>query len=281
VEFNDFPGYLACLTKKANMIVGVQIQKATVGVQGIRVNSAKVEGLTVISQYSIPPSRNEHCLLVLQEDGSLLRYDVTNKEAPEASETKSPVSSLSSSSSSTSSKEDSSATATENLRKSGEALMNIIANRLGVRSTMITVPRKRVKKGVPKAPPPATATAIKSSSNAKPKFPVDFFEKAECITPSITLAGDVLESYTSEVAKGRLAMNDEYIVSLHTDSFTIVIQNNNPDLVMVGVRVLVGNASLLHIPTTLKVFDRVIELNEGMRRWYDIPFTVSLSPLRY
>ena len=37
----------------------------------------------------------------------------------------------------------------------------------------------------------------------------------------------------------------------------------------------VGNSSMNHIPSEIKVFQRVIKLDEGMRSWYDIPFTTS------
>lgn len=48
---------------------------------------------------------------------------------------------------------------------------------------------------------------------------------------------------------------------------------------MVGFRVHVGNTSASHIPSTLSIFQRVVKLDEGMRSWYDIPFTVAESLL--
>lgn len=48
---------------------------------------------------------------------------------------------------------------------------------------------------------------------------------------------------------------------------------------MVGFRVHVGNTSPNHIPTNLSIFQRVIKLDEGMRSWYDVPFTVAESLL--
>lgn len=55
----------------------------------------------------------------------------------------------------------------------------------------------------------------------------------------------------------------------------ILVFNSNPDLVMVGCRVHVGNTSASHIPSELCVFQRSIKLEEGVRCWYDIPFTDS------
>ena len=48
---------------------------------------------------------------------------------------------------------------------------------------------------------------------------------------------------------------------------------------MVGFRVNVGNTSASHIPSDITIFQRAIKLDEGMRSWYDIPFTVAESLL--
>lgn len=55
----------------------------------------------------------------------------------------------------------------------------------------------------------------------------------------------------------------------------IIVYNTNPDLVMVGCRVHVGNTSASHIPSEFRLFQRTIRLEEGVRSWYDIPFTNS------
>ncbi|RVW98079.1 Auxin transport protein BIG [Vitis vinifera] len=41
----------------------------------------------------------------------------------------------------------------------------------------------------------------------------------------------------------------------------------NPDIVMVGFRVHVGNTSASHIPSDITIFQRVIKLDDGMRSW--------------
>lgn len=57
------------------------------------------------------------------------------------------------------------------------------------------------------------------------------------------------------------------------------MSNSNPDIVMVGFRLHVGNTSVSHIPSEIAIFQRVIKLDEGMRSWYDVPFTVAESLL--
>lgn len=59
----------------------------------------------------------------------------------------------------------------------------------------------------------------------------------------------------------------------------ISVSNSNLDIVMVGFRVHVGNTSANHIPSEITIFQRVIKLDEGLRSWYDIPFTVAESLL--
>ncbi|MQL86780.1 hypothetical protein Taro_019317 [Colocasia esculenta] len=59
----------------------------------------------------------------------------------------------------------------------------------------------------------------------------------------------------------------------------ITVSNPNPDIVMVGIRIQVGNTSVSHIPSDITIFQRVIKLDEGMRSWYDIPFTTAESLL--
>lgn len=59
----------------------------------------------------------------------------------------------------------------------------------------------------------------------------------------------------------------------------ISVFNSNPDIVMVGFRVHVGNTSASHIPSSISIFQRVVKFDEGMRSWYDIPFTVAESLL--
>jgi E3 ubiquitin-protein ligase UBR4 len=59
----------------------------------------------------------------------------------------------------------------------------------------------------------------------------------------------------------------------------VTILNPNPDIVMVGCRIHVGNTSASSIPSEITIFNRVIKLDEGMRSWYDIPFTTAESLL--
>ncbi|CAI9268432.1 unnamed protein product [Lactuca saligna] len=59
----------------------------------------------------------------------------------------------------------------------------------------------------------------------------------------------------------------------------VTVSNSNPNIVMVGFRVHVGNTLANNIPSEITIFQSVVKLDEGMRSWYDIPFTVAESLL--
>ncbi|KAK2663188.1 hypothetical protein Ddye_001762 [Dipteronia dyeriana] len=119
----------------------------------------------------------------------------------------------------------------------------------------------------------------KAYAGTKPEFPLDFFEKTVCITADVKLGGDAIRNSDSEGAKQSLASEDGFLESPSSVGFKICVSNSNLDIVMVGFRVQVGNTSANHIPTEITIFQRVIKLDEGIRSWYDIPFTVAESLL--
>ncbi|KAL4322754.1 hypothetical protein S245_049914 [Arachis hypogaea] len=119
----------------------------------------------------------------------------------------------------------------------------------------------------------------KAYAGTNPEFPLDFFEKTVCITPDVKLGGDAIRNGDFEGAKQSLVNEDGFLESPSPAGFKISVFNSNPDIVMVGLRVHVGNTSASHIPSSISIFQRVIKLDEGMRSWYDIPFTVAESLL--
>ncbi|KAI5072138.1 hypothetical protein GOP47_0012244 [Adiantum capillus-veneris] len=113
----------------------------------------------------------------------------------------------------------------------------------------------------------------RAGNSPAPVFPLDFFEKTTCITNDIRLGGDVLRNLDSEGAKMSLASDDGFLEGPNPSGFKITIFNSNADVVMVGCRVHVGNSSTSHIPSELRIFQRAVKLEEGVRSWYDLPFT--------
>lgn len=119
----------------------------------------------------------------------------------------------------------------------------------------------------------------KAYAGSNPEFPLDFFEKTMCITADVKLGGDAIRNGDSDGAKQSLSSEDGFLESPSPAGFKITVSNSNPDIVMVGFRVHVGNTSANHIPSNITIFHRVIKPDEGMRSWYDIPFTVAESLL--
>ncbi|XP_052195482.1 auxin transport protein BIG isoform X2 [Diospyros lotus] len=95
----------------------------------------------------------------------------------------------------------------------------------------------------------------------------------------VKLSGDAIRNGDSEGAKQSLASEDGFLESPSPAGFKITVSNSNPDIVMVGFRIHVGNTLANHIPSDVTIFQRVIKFDEGMRSWYDIPFTVAESLL--
>uniref|UniRef100_A0A1J3J544 Auxin transport protein BIG n=1 Tax=Noccaea caerulescens TaxID=107243 RepID=A0A1J3J544_NOCCA len=119
----------------------------------------------------------------------------------------------------------------------------------------------------------------KAYAGAMPEFPLDFFEKAFCITADVRLGSDAIRNGDSEGAKQSLASEDGFIESPSPMGFKISVSNPNPDIVMVGIRMHVGTTSASSIPSEVTIFQRSIKMDEGMKCWYDIPFTVAESLL--
>ncbi|KAG5096055.1 hypothetical protein JHK84_051643 [Glycine max] len=141
----------------------------------------------------------------------------------------------------------------------------------GVDSSVIAASEKVKKLG--------SGILNKAYAGTNPEFPLDFFEKTVCITQDLKLGGDAVRNGDSEGAKQSLGNDDGFLESPSPAGFKISVFNSNPDIVMVGFRVHVGNTSASHIPSSISIFQRVVKFDEGMRSWYDIPFTVAESLL--
>ncbi|KAL6863816.1 hypothetical protein ACP4OV_016719 [Aristida adscensionis] len=116
-------------------------------------------------------------------------------------------------------------------------------------------------------------------AGTKPEFPLDFFEKTTCITSDVKFNSDTTKSGDSDSIKQRLISDDGCLESLTSAGFKVTISNPNPDIVMVGCRIHVGNTSASNIPSEITIFHRTVKLDEGIRSWYDIPFTTAESLL--
>ncbi|KAK3280427.1 hypothetical protein CYMTET_11725 [Cymbomonas tetramitiformis] len=110
-------------------------------------------------------------------------------------------------------------------------------------------------------------------------FPVDFFERCVLATAEMKFGGDFLRATDSDGAKLSLSSEEGYVEAPGAGAFRFVVQNPNPENVLVGVRMHVGQSSPSHTPVEVRIFGRSVQLEEGVRRWYDLPFTTAESLL--
>jgi len=73
---------------------------------------------------------------------------------------------------------------------------------------------------------------------------VDFFEHCQPLAEVEYGGNDVLETYNTEQIKCRLAKQGQYIANNRPAGFTLEVTNNDPSMVITGIRLQV---SLSHI----------------------------------
>lgn len=252
VDIPQEHGAVMCLGTQKSAAIGMVLREKEVLVQALRSSSPSS---SVIGICGCPKAKSPSALILL-DDGSIHRFDVFGSSPPEGSVEKSSSSASGPSSSGRSKKARKEERASEALKKA-------------IFSSMKRKALRDRKDGTSKK-----SKASSKPDESAPEFPSDFFETVDCVTDKMELGGDVLLCYSSEEAKSRLQKNDEYLVSPNKDMLTIEVSvPSSSNCVLVGVRVLVGNAAPEHVPKLLSVFGRSVPLKEGFRKWYDIPFT--------
>ncbi|XP_072386468.1 E3 ubiquitin-protein ligase UBR4 [Diabrotica undecimpunctata] len=104
-------------------------------------------------------------------------------------------------------------------------------------------------------------------------FPVDFFEHCTILTEVEIGGNDLLQIYNQAQLKNRLNTTGLYVACNKPLGFSIEVTNNDPNIVMVGLRVLVGSQDVIRIPSFVEIFGRTIPITATRSRWYDIPFS--------
>ncbi|CAH2243765.1 jg12683 [Pararge aegeria aegeria] len=114
---------------------------------------------------------------------------------------------------------------------------------------------------------------IKSNSNGTPQFPIDFFEHCVAMSDIEFGGNDLLQVYNTAQIKHRLNTNSLYVVSTKMTGFVMDISNSDPNMVICGIRVLLGSQDVARTPTYVEIYGRSITTNVVRSRWYDIPLT--------
>ncbi|XP_055857167.1 protein purity of essence [Episyrphus balteatus] len=110
-------------------------------------------------------------------------------------------------------------------------------------------------------------------ANGAISFPIDFFEHCT-VMPDVEFGGnDLLQIYNKQKLKTRLFSTGMFVASTKLNGFTLEITNSDPNMVIVGVRVLLGTQDPLRAPQNVTVLGRTVSTVLRRARWFDIPLT--------
>lgn len=97
----------------------------------------------------------------------------------------------------------------------------------------------------------------KAAKTGKPtgvvSFPIDFFEHCQVMNDVEFGGNDLLQIYNVAQIKHRLNTTGMYVVSTKAIGFSVEVTNNDPTLVMTGVRVQLGNQDAQRAPLYVEV----------------------------
>lgn len=104
-------------------------------------------------------------------------------------------------------------------------------------------------------------------------FPVDFFEHCQPMEDVEFGGNDLLQVYNVAQLKHRLNATGAYVVCTKSLGFTVEVTNTDSNMVITGIRVLVGTQDVQRAPSFVDVFGRNVNLFPTRNRWYDIPLS--------
>ncbi|XP_058454823.1 protein purity of essence [Malaya genurostris] len=113
----------------------------------------------------------------------------------------------------------------------------------------------------------------KSGSSSAPTFPIDFFEHCTLMNEVEYGGNDLLQIYNTQHLKHRLNSTGLYVTSTRVNGFTLDVMNNDPNMVMTGVRISIGSQDVSKAPQSVTILGRVIPTVPTRARWFDIPLT--------
>ncbi|XP_023302423.2 protein purity of essence [Lucilia cuprina] len=110
--------------------------------------------------------------------------------------------------------------------------------------------------------------------NGNPNFPIDFFEHCTMLQDVDFGGNDLLQIYNKQKLKSRLFSNNGmFVASTKSTGFTLEVYNNDPNMVIVGIRVLLGTQDPHRTPQSVTILGRTIPTPVRRARWFDIPLT--------
>ncbi|XP_068628453.1 E3 ubiquitin-protein ligase UBR4 isoform X2 [Battus philenor] len=134
-------------------------------------------------------------------------------------------------------------------------------------------PRRRPRMLTHHSKGKAQQAATKSNANGAPQFPIDFFEHCLAMTDIEFGGNDLLQVYNTAQIKNRLNTTSLYVVSTKMSGFSMEVINSDPNMVICGIRVLLGTQDVARTPSYVEVYGRAIPTVVVRNRWFDIPLT--------
>ncbi|KAH8323440.1 hypothetical protein KR067_010060 [Drosophila pandora] len=104
-------------------------------------------------------------------------------------------------------------------------------------------------------------------------FPIDFFEHCNMLADVEFGGNDLLQIYNKQKLKTRLFSTGMFVASTRANGFTLEVINNDPNVVIVGIRVLIGTQDVQRAPLAVTILGRTVTTPVRRARWFDIPLT--------
>lgn len=118
----------------------------------------------------------------------------------------------------------------------------------------------------------SSATGVKTPVG-NPVFPIDFFEHCTAMNEVEYGGNDLLQIYNTQQLKNRLNSTGLYVVSTKPQGFNLEVINNDMNMVITGIRILIGSQDPKRAPICVAIHGRTVQTVATRSRWFDIPLT--------
>lgn len=236
-EISGHPGLICAMMQTSNNPVIFMLRPDSVVMQEIKAQNSKAKIMDMVAIRHASSGVEKTTLLLLCEDGSLRIYSAN----------------------------------TENTNYWLQSEVQPVGNQSY--SPIISKSSKKNKKSTSKVSQNMSGKTSNSSTTSPSSFPVDFFEHCNCLSDIEFGGNDLLQIYNTAQLKHRLNAQGLFVTSTRVNGFTLEITNNDPNTVIVGIRVLIGGQDPLRTPQAITIHSRTINTITTKARWFDIPMT--------
>lgn len=243
-EIPGHPGLVCAMMQNSNNPVIFMIKPNSVTVQEIKALSSKAKIMDMVAIRHSVSGTEKTTLILLCEDGSLRIYSANfeNTNFWLSSEVQ-PIG---------------------NIFASGFLSSSKSTRKLNKKSSS----HKQITSSISKT----NGTSTLSSSGGT-SFPIDFFEHCTVMTDIEYGGNDLLQIYNTQQLKNRLNTTGLYVASTRVNGFTLDVINNDSNMVITGVRVLIGTQDIARAPMGVTIHGRIVNTLTTHSRWFDIPMT--------